>query len=86
MKTDAARLPAEAYAALDSVQIANLVKSAPGVAEALKAANYSPMPSEGEAITSFLPKMVDGMKAVDGRRGCAEEGRTSRGTSSGRPS
>ena len=65
-KTETAQLPAEAYQPLDSAQIAQMVAAAPGVAEALKAANYSPMPTEGEAITSFLPKMVDGMKAVAG--------------------
>ena len=63
---EATQLPAEAYQPLDSAQIAQMVAAAPGVAEALKAANYSPMPTEGEAITSFLPKMVDGMKAVAG--------------------
>jgi hypothetical protein len=65
-KTAAAQLPAEAYQPLDSAQIAQLVVAAPGVAEALKAANYSPMPTEGEAIESFLPKMVDGMKPIAG--------------------
>jgi hypothetical protein len=60
-------LPAVALGALTEAEMGKFLKAIPPAGEAIKKANWQPeAPAEDEALSTALPKMIEGMKSVAG--------------------